>query len=301
MWSVLFTELGDQMRTLSARTAFAAIAGLLLGGLVAPPASAATAPSSGFNDWSCRPSAAHPDPVVMLHGLGANGDANYAGYLGPYVADLGYCVFAPTYGRVSPDLPVGGLASIAESAPEIKAYIDEVLGATGASRIDLVGHSEGGFQALYGPKVLGYADQVDTVVAMAPPTRGTDLSGLVTLGNLLGLSEPLRQAVRAFGCAACDDLLVDGAAVETLDDGPITQAGVDYTIVASRTDVVVTPYDTAFVAEPGVDNILVQDVCPFDPVGHVGLAFDSGVAQMVTNALDPASAQPVRCGAGPPF
>jgi pimeloyl-ACP methyl ester carboxylesterase len=290
------------MRILSVRTALVGVVGTLIGGLVGLPApSVAAAPSSGFNDWSCRPSATHPDPVVMLHGLGANGEANFASYLGPYVADLGYCVFAPTYGQVSPQLPVGGLVSIADSAAEIEAYLDEVLGATGASRTDLVGHSEGGLHALYGPKVLGYADQVDAVVALAPPTHGTDLSGLVTLGDLLGLSGPLRQAVREFGCAACDDMLLDGAAVQALNAGPIAQAGVDYTIIATRTEVVVTPYDSAFVHEPGVANVTVQDVCPLDPVGHAGLAFDSGVAQMVANALDPDSAQPVRCGTGLPF
>jgi pimeloyl-ACP methyl ester carboxylesterase len=298
------------MRTPTARTVLAGVVGSLFGSLliVTAPSTTAAAPgsgvssaSSGFNDWRCRPSAEHPDPVVMLHGLGANGDANYAGYLGPYVAGQGYCVFAPTYGRVSSAYPVGGLASIEESAPQIEAYIDEVLDVTGASRADLVGHSEGGFQSLYGPKVLGYADRVDTVVAMAPPTHGTDVSGLVALGNLLGLSDPIRQALRAFGCAACDDLTVDGPAVQTLNDGPIAQDGVAYTIIASRTDTVVTPYETAFVDEPGVENVLVQDVCPFDPVGHVGLAFDSGVAQMVTNALDPATAKPVSCGVGFPF
>jgi triacylglycerol esterase/lipase EstA (alpha/beta hydrolase family) len=290
------------MRIPSARTAVALI-GALLGSLIVAtgPTPAAAAPSSGFNDWSCRPSAEHPEPVVMLHGLGANGEANFAGYLGPYVADLGYCVFAPTYGQAAPGSPVGGLISISESAPEIEAYLDEVLDATGASRVDLVGHSEGGFQALYGPKVLGYADQVDSVVALAPPTHGTDLNGLVTLGEALGLAGPIRQAIAAFGCPACDELLVHGTAVRRLNDGPIAQDGVDYTIIASRTDVVVTPYDTAFVREPGVDNITVQDVCPFDPVGHVGLAFDSGVAQMIANALDPTAAQAVRCGAGLPL
>jgi pimeloyl-ACP methyl ester carboxylesterase len=290
------------MRTLSARTVAAVIGGLLGSAVVATgPAPADAAPTSGFNDWSCRPSAEHPEPVVMLHGLGANGEANYAGYLGPYVADLGYCVFAPTYGQVSPEFPVGGLVSISESAPEIEAYIDEVLDVTGAPRADLVGHSEGGFQVLYGPKVLGYSDRVDTVVAMAPPTHGTDLSGLITFGNALGLADPLRQAVSAFGCQACDELLVDGAAVKRLTDSPIAQDGVDYTVIASRADLVVTPYDTVFVREPGVHNITVQDVCPFDPVGHVGLAFDSGVAQMIANALDPATATPVRCGAGFPL
>jgi hypothetical protein len=50
-----------------------------------------------------------------------------------------------------------------------------------------------------------------------------------------------------------------------------------------------------------VHNGYVQDACPFDGVGHVGLAFDAGVARMIANALDPAHAVPVLCTFGPPF
>ena len=53
------------------------------------------------------------------------------------------------------------------------------------------------------------------------------------------------------------------------------------------------PYGTEFVNEPGVDNETVQDFCPLDPVGHVGLAFDPDVAQLVRDALDPAQPVPL--------
>lgn len=77
--------------------------------------------------------------------------------------------------------------------------------------------------------------------------------------------------------------------------------GVDYTIIATRFDALVTPVETAFVDEPGVVNGFVQDECLSDPVGHIGLAFDGGVATMVANALDPDTASPVRCSVGPPL
>ena len=60
-------------------------------------------------------------------------------------------------------------------------------------------------------------------------------------------------------------------------------------------------HETSFIREPGVHDVFVQDTCPADPVGHVGLAFDNGVARMVANALDPAHAAPVACVVGLPF
>ena len=86
----------------------------------------------------------------------------------------------------------------------------------------------------------------------------------------------------------------------SLNTGPVAQVGIAYTIVASTHDELVTPYGTEFVSEPGVANETVQASCPLDPVGHIGLAYDGDVAQLVRNALDPAHPVPVTCTAGPP-
>jgi triacylglycerol esterase/lipase EstA (alpha/beta hydrolase family) len=286
------------MRSRVARIAIAGIALLAIAGIfvaVGPSAAAASAPSSGFNDQSCRPSTTHPYPLVLLHGLTANGQLNFT-EMGPYLAGLGYCVFAPTYGQSFPGSP-GGLVPVAQSAKEIVADIDNVLTTTGATKVDLVGHSEGGFQSLYVPKVLNYAGKVDRVVALAPPTHGTNLDSLVYLGQLLGITSQLNT----LGCGACADLIPGGPGVTALTTGPIAQPGVNYTIIASRTDEVVTPPSTAFIEEPGVTNEYVQDTCPLDLVGHIGLAIDSGVFQLVANALDPNSAKPVSCAIGFPL
>jgi hypothetical protein len=263
-------------------------------------AHAATPPSSGFNNMSCRPSAAHPDPVVLLHGLGGNGPGNFA-TLGPYLASAGYCAYAPTYGEAIPGIPVGGLTAIPQSAAEIDAYIGTVLAATGAAKADLVGHSEGGFQALYGPKfVSGEAARIARVVALAPPTHGTTLDSLVTIGDDLGLTGVV-GAIIAAGCPACSAMVTGSSVVNSLNAGPVAQPGIAYTIIASTHDELVTPYGTEFVNEPGVVNETVQASCPQDPVGHVGLAYDSDVAQLVRNALDPADPVAVTCSAGPAF
>jgi triacylglycerol esterase/lipase EstA (alpha/beta hydrolase family) len=278
-----------------------AIAALMFAGVAVAAPSASAAPSSGFNDWSCRPSAAHPQPLLLLHGLGGNGPGNYA-TLGPYLASLGYCTYSPTYGEEFPPFPVGGLVSIEQSSShEIAGVIDQILASTGASKLDIVGHSEGGFQSLYIPKVLQYSTKVARVVALAPPSHGTTFAGLVGVAELLGIRSQVDYVLNTFGCPACDELITGGSAVTALNSGPIAQPGVAYTIIASRSDELVTPTSTAFVNEPGVHNEYVQDSCPFDPVGHVGLAFDLDVSQLVANALDPAHPQSVTCSFGPTF
>jgi len=261
---------------------------------------AATAPSSGFNNWSCQPSAAHPQPVVLLHGLGGNGPGNFS-TLGPYLASAGFCAYAPTYGEAVPGVPVGGITPIPQSAAEISAFIGQVLAATGAAKVDLVGHSEGAFQALYGPKfVAGEAAAIARVVALAPPTHGTSFDSLVTIADDLGVS-PLTDVIIAAGCPACSGLTTGSSLVASLNAGPVAQPGIAYTIIASTHDELVTPYGTEFVNEPGVADETVQNFCPLDPVGHIGLAYDTDVAQLVRNALDPANPVPVTCSAGPAF
>jgi triacylglycerol esterase/lipase EstA (alpha/beta hydrolase family) len=277
----------------------AAVLAALLAIFVIPAATASAAPTSGYNDWSCKPSPAHPEPVVLLHGLGANGDLNWTTH-GPKLAAAGYCAFSVTYGQGFPGGP-GGTIPIAQSAPQIGAFIDKVLASTGAAKVSIVGHSEGAFQSLYVPKVLNYASKVRRVVALAPPTHGTTFAGLVTVGQLLGGQAFVEALTNGVTCFACSDLIVGGGAVKKLTDGPIAQPGVEYTIIASRLDLIVTPTDTGFVKEPGVKNKYIQDSCLLDPVGHVGIAVDSTITSMITNALDPAHAGAVQCGLGLPL
>jgi len=289
------------MKNLLFRRALVALVAMSAAVGVMSTTTAQAAGSSGVNDASCVPSAAHPDPVVFLHGLGANANEDL-NVMQSDVAGKGYCTFAVTYGASANFPYVGGLQPIAASAPQIAGFIQQVLAETGAAKVDIVGHSEGGFQSLYVTKTQGIASRIGKVVAIAPPTHGTTFGGLWTFAYLFG--QPMRdavgQALNLFGCSACNDLSVGGSAVTTLDSGPIAQPGVSYTIITSQYDELVTPQSSSFVNEPGVKNEYVQDTCQYDPVGHIGEAYDTNVWNLVENALDPAHAASFTCSAGSP-
>ncbi|MEV5748535.1 alpha/beta fold hydrolase [Actinoallomurus sp. NPDC052308] len=280
-------------------TAAAALSCVLLTGVstaahAADPVDAAKALAApgvpGANDWSCRPSAAHPRPVVLVHGTFASGSVNWL-TVAPALAARGYCVFALTYGEV-PGVPVlRAVAPVASSAGQLATFVTGVLAATNAAQADLVGHSQGGMMPRYYLKFLGGAAKVHTLVGLAPSNHGTTLDGLATLAAQFPGALDLLNS----GCPACVDQVVGSSLLTTLNAGGDTVPGVSYTVISSRYDEVVTPYATQFLSGSGVHNVLLQNLCPTDVSEHVAIAFDPVALHEVENALDPAHAAPSNC------
>ncbi|MFE7133891.1 lipase family alpha/beta hydrolase [Streptomyces sp. NPDC057638] len=255
-----------------------------------PTASADTPPRSGWNNWSCRPSAAHPEPVVLVHGLGANGWDNFL-TLAPALRSAGYCVYSETYGKTVLGGLAGGLAPMARSAAEVGGFIDRVRAATGAEKVDVVGHSEGTTVPAYYIKYLGGATKVDDFIGFGSNFRGTTLGGLATLAAAL----KLQGLLTGVGCGACTDYLPGSAFLAKLNDGPVAVPGPTYTSIVTRYERVVTPYTSGLLTGDNVTNIVLQDACRLDSAGHLGLAIDPNITQLVLNRLDPEGAKPFRC------
>ena len=266
-------------------------------GGVAQALAAPDSPPPGANDWSCQPSSSHPDPVVLVPGTFADMADNFNS-ISPLLYDYGYCVFALNYGG-SPGRPIQSIGEISASAAQLAAFVSRVLAATGAARVDLVGHSQGGMMPQYYLKFLGGAAKVSRFVALAPSSHGTSLDGLVTLAGdfgLLGLTNRLVSPA----CEACVEQEAGSAFLTHLNAGGDTAPGVTYTVIETRYDQVVTPYTAAFLAGRNVSDLTVQQQCTLDLTDHIGIAFDPVALTDMLNALDPSRHLQVPCLLVPP-
>jgi triacylglycerol esterase/lipase EstA (alpha/beta hydrolase family) len=293
---------------LAACAAFAGFAGCAM--LAAGPANAApnlpvqynglaafahtspTASPPGANDFSCRPTAAHPRPVILVHGTILD-MANDFNALSPLLADNGYCVFALNYGQQGAASATGidGLGPIEQSAQQLSAFVDKVLAATGADQVDIVGHSQGGMMPRYYMKFLGGAPKVHTLVGLAASNHGTTLDGIFALLAAVPGSSAALDPI----CVACQEQQVGSPFLQKLNAGGDTLPGVDYTVIESRNDEVVTPYTSAFLSGPDVTNITLQDQCPLDQGEHLSMPYDHIADADVLTALDPAHPQHPAC------
>lgn len=257
----------------------------------AATAHASDAPTSGWNDYSCRPSAAHPRPVVLVHGTLGNSVDNWLS-LAPYLEDRGYCVFSLDYGQL-PGVPLfHGLGPIDTSAGQLSAFVDKVLAATGAAKADLVGHSQGGMMPRYYLRFLGGAAKVNALVGLAPDNHGTTLSGLTNLLPYFPGAEDLIKATTP-GLA---DQIAGSDFLTRLNAGGDTVPGVHYTVIATKYDEVATPWRSQYLTGPDVHNVLLQDLCPVDLSEHLAIGLIDRVAfHEVANALDPAHATATTC------
>lgn len=244
-----------------------------------------TALSGGNN--GCKPSSAHPYPVILVIGTTSDEGANFVS-IAPLLANNGYCVYSFNYGEtlLSDFGRIDALNYIEHSAEELSGFVNNVLSKTKAAKVDLVGHSQGGMMPNYYLKFLGGASKVNELVGLAPSNHGTTLDGLKGLLEKVPGSSLIGNLIEFLGAPALTQQEEGSTFMKKLFGGgePVV-SGVRYVVIESTHDEVVTPYTNAFLNASGVVNITLQSQCPTDPVGHIGMASDSPVLQNMVNQL----------------
>lgn len=207
--------------------------------------------------------ASHPYPVVLVPGTFA---ATSWTSMQRALRARGYCVERFEYGD-------DGVGPIAVAARDLGRRVDQVLARTHATRVSIVGHSQGGLVARYYVRFLGGGTKVRSLVGLAPPNHGTT-TPLVIPGVLLG-------------CVACAQQAAGSQFLAQLNAGDGLPPPVDYTMIETRLDLVVTPFASAFVRGPAsrTTNVLLQDACPGDAADHLTITTDPVAAQWVEQAL----------------
>ncbi|MFC9996439.1 esterase/lipase family protein [Nocardia sp. NPDC127526] len=252
----------------------------------------------GGNDWSCTPDPAHPLPVVLVHGLAGNGENSWQA-VSPLLKNLGYCVFALTYGTYPGDSGllegVGGRIPIMNSAPELSRYVDRVLAATGAPKVKLLTWSEGTLVAAAYIQFMGGDELVDTQVSLAPIWKGTRVAqSLSDTARALGIYNQVYAAMNP-PCAACVDMLTGSGFIQQLQESGVYSPKVRYYSVLTEADNQVVPYTNGLKDAPNATNVILQQVCPQDMTGHLFLTSDPVAATLAMQGLDPEAPLVVPC------
>ncbi|SCL71251.1 lipase family alpha/beta hydrolase [Micromonospora chersina] len=264
------------LRTILAATA--AVTALLVPATAAhaePTSTAATtvaADSVTTAEATTAEAAAGANPVIVVGGL-----------IGISIA------YEPIAARLRADgyrvsiyqLPNLGFGDIRESARALSSYVDQVRAATGAAKVDLVTHSEGGLVSRWYVKFLGGADKVDRYVSLGSPQQGTYVANII---NFLGLGS-------CAGIVACQQMSVGSSLLTDLNAGDDTPGAVRWTTVRTWQDELVLPVDNAALAD-GATNVLVQAWCPLRIVGHLGLVLDGTTYTIVRQVLAGAAIRP---------
>jgi triacylglycerol esterase/lipase EstA (alpha/beta hydrolase family) len=243
-------------------------------------------PPPGANDPSITVTAEHPLPIILVHGTIATQGENW-GVGAPVLANAGYKVYTFNYGNITddPNYPIQATDDIRQSGLELAAEVDRVLAETGAPKVILIGHSQGGgILPVYYINNLGGADKVSQLIGIAPSNHGTDFNGLIGLLDLPILGPLLIATANSFGQALLQQTIGSEFQQEVYGTGD-TRSGVLYTTIASTNDEVVTPYTQQALNGPDVTNIVIQDLCPGLPVGHLGVVLSPQVWSVVLDAL----------------
>ena len=262
--------------------------------------------SFGINDPSCVPSGQIVEPVVLLHGTYNN--AGVWKSLIPMLKDQGACVWAFDYGADDVSLQnaspsTKAISDLDDAAEEIAQHVDYVRAVTGAEKVDLVGHSQGGTHIKTYTQMYGGAEHVARAVALGGNFHGTTLNGQ---GE--GLSKIIAFAphLAAFLASTAGIQQVVGSEfMQRLNALPDTAPGVLYTSIYSPADTTVTPNSSSQLAlGDGADvvNLDLGEVCGVSP-RHDKLPTDWTVLSQVIFGLKRAPGEgpdPATCASGEP-
>ena len=184
-----------------------------------------------------------------------------------------------------------------DSAEQLSAFVDRVLAATGAAKVDIVGHSEGSLMPDYYVKFLGGAAKVDKIRGAGHALEGTNValaSNLAEIGDHYGMTPAFYEQMRNF-CESCEEFITGSDFMHKMNLAGVADPAVTYTNIVTRFDELVWPSSSGLMdPRPNVATTSPEGL-PARPLEHLTVIYDPVAETLVTNALDPAHPRPVPC------
>lgn len=215
-----------------------------------------------FNDPQFTPPPGAPKrevPVLYVHGITSQTLAFRPN--AKYLRERGYWVWGYDYG--APFVPgVVGIGDLDEMVHELAENVDKVLAKTGAERLDIVAHSQGGLLTkLF--IAAGGAEKVRRVVALGANFHGTDLHGRATRFSRVGERYP--SAARRFVGPSAMQQLAGSSWSKERAGIPDTDPRVVYTSIYSPRDTIVSPTSASILTSiDGADTANIDVSAAYD-------------------------------------
>jgi triacylglycerol lipase len=214
--------------------------------------------SAAFPAGFAHAAPAPANPVLVIGGFDA--DRGKLENLRSELADRGHTA----YSMVLPGVPAGssGSVGIADSAAVIADKVTAIRQATGALRVNLVGHSMAGLAQRHYVKFLGGLDSVGTYLDFGTPNFGEPL------GRFCSVVFP-----------GCRDIAPGSEFLEELNAPPALPPGLPaYHLYSENEGSEREPL-------PGAVNASVQQFCPGRHVVHRDEPQDGALQDLIDSAL----------------
>lgn len=179
------------------------------------------------------------------------------------------------------NIKLGGLVDIFQSTQFAAALVKEVLKATGANKVDIVGYSEGGTIV----NVMAHTydmSQVGKIVTVGGINTGINPLGLQDKDVLYkdGGEATVIGNIGEFVSIAGLQMMTGSPVMNKATENGDTVAGLTYVNISSAKDEYVmlsTTNPNSQKAVPGaiVTNITLQDGCKADDSGHLALPYNT--------------------------
>ena len=194
-----------------------------------------------------------------------------------------FMTWEPNDPTTSPYVTVKG------NSARLATYVDKLKEETGHDKFDVVTWSQGGLVTRYWLKDFGGADFVRKAVILSGMIKGSPHhADALRKGQCPPPNARLYVPKELLKSPSdtCLEMSSEGESIRALNTPSEALPGIKYYAITTKQEINAAPYDINLMDGPGdYTNIITQDLCSNDIVGHGGLTKLPSMQALVSNLL----------------